>query len=64
MRTFLMRTALAAAILTPALFAGRAVSPTQAAGDHQYYLGTQGESCSGGCISDRHICCSIVINEH
>ncbi len=61
MRTFLMRTVVAAAVITPALLTGWAVSPSQAGGGHQYYLGTQGESCSGSCISDRHICCSIVI---
>jgi hypothetical protein len=66
MRTFLKRSMLALAVITPAgLTTGGGVSNSQAeGGSHQYYLGTQGESCSGGCLSDRHICCTIVVNEY
>lgn len=62
MRTFLKRTLVASALVTPGLLAGGAVASMRAEeGKHQYYIGTQGESCSGTCISDRHICCTIVI---
>lgn len=65
MRTFLKRSMLAMAFVAPVgLAAGGAVSPTQASGgDKQFFMGTEGESCSGTCYSKRHICCTIVIDE-
>lgn len=63
MNRFLKRTAAAAALLIPTgLVAGGGSSGIDASGGtHQYYLGTQGESCANSCMGENYICCTIDI---
>lgn len=63
MASYWKRTFVALSLLFPLAFmVGAAVAPTHASGaKHQYYIGTHGESCSGGCLGEKGFCCEIIV---